>query len=87
MKDSGLVAVPLTGKRLPDRQVFVKVLHGTLLSEVSCCVPITSQDPLGGEQPLQANRTPGVDASRADTNLRSWKESQQKGIVTECAVV
>lgn len=42
VKVSGLVAVPVSRKRLPDRQVFMKVLHCTVLREVSCCVPVTS---------------------------------------------
>lgn len=71
VKVSGLVAVPLPSKRLPDRQVFMEVLHGTVLREVGCCVPVTSQDPLGGEQPLEANRAPGMDTSRANTYLCS----------------
>lgn len=71
MDVSGLVAVPLPSKSLRDRKVFMKVLHGTLLREVGRYVPITSQDPLGGEQPLQADRAPGVDASRAYTYLCS----------------
>lgn len=68
---SSLVAVPQPCKRLPDRLVFMEVLHCTILREVSYCVPVTSQDPLGGEQPLQAHRAPGMDTSRANTYLCS----------------
>lgn len=71
MKVSGLVAVSLPSRRLPDGQVFMEVLHGTMLREVGCCVPGTSQDPLGGEQSLQAHRAPGMDTSCANAYLCS----------------
>lgn len=73
------VAISATGQWLPDRQVFMKVLHGPVLGEVSSRVTVTSQDPLGGEQPLQADRAPGVDTSCADAYLRSYQPKRQQG--------
>lgn len=77
-KVSGLVAVPLSSHRLPNRQVLMEELHGTVLREVCCGVRVASEDPLGGEQPLQAHRAPSVDAGRADADLRSWRQSQKE---------
>lgn len=70
---SGPAAVSLSGERLPYRQLFMKVRHGAVISEVCRCVPITSEDPFGGEESLQADRTTGVDASCADTNFCPFK--------------
>lgn len=77
-KVSGLVAVPLSSHRLPNRQVLMEELHGTALREVCCSVRGASEDPLGGEQPLQAHRASRVDAGRADADLRSWRQSQKQ---------
>ena len=76
----GLVAVSLSGQRLPNRQVFMEVFHGAVLREIRRCVPITSQDPLGGEQPLQAHRSSGMNTRCAYTNLCSWRQSQGKKV-------
>lgn len=56
---------------LPNRLVFMEVLHATMLREVSYCVAITSQDPLGGEKPVQTHRAPGMDPRCANTDLCS----------------
>lgn len=53
-------------------------LHGTALREVCCSVRVASEDPLGGEQPLQAHWAPRMDAGRADADLRSWRQSQKQ---------
>lgn len=73
VKLSGLVSVFLSSERLPQRQVFMKICHCAVIREIRRRVPITSQDPLGGEQSLQAHWTAGMDASRANANFSSCK--------------
>jgi len=83
---SGLVAAPLLGERLHDGQVFMEVLHGAPFREVRRCVPVPSQDPLGGEQPLQPDGASGVDTPSADADLCSWRQRRQGRRSNTCAV-
>lgn len=74
VKVSALVSVFLSSERLPYRQDFMKVRHCAVIREVRHCVPVTSKDPLGGEQSLQAHWTAGVDTSCTDTNFCPFKK-------------
>lgn len=73
VKVSALVTVFLSSEKLPYRQDFMKVRHCAVIREVRHRVPVTSKDPLGGEQSLQAHWTAGVDTSCTDTNFCPFK--------------
>lgn len=70
---AGQVAVSLSSQRLSDRQALMKECHFAVISEVCRCVSVASEDPFGGEESLQADRTAGVDASCANTNFCPFK--------------
>lgn len=59
----------LSGLWLCDWQILVEVLHGALFREVCSGVAVSSQDPLSGEETLQAHGTPGMDTSCTDAHL------------------
>jgi len=63
----------LTEALLGDGDVLVKVLHAALLREVGHSVPGASEDPLGGQKPLQAHRASGMDPCRTDADLSSCR--------------
>lgn len=86
IKVSGLAAVSLSSERLPYRQVLMKVRHCAMISEVCRCVPVTSKDPFGGEESLQADWTTGMDASCADTDFCPFKRESVVNLIKNCLI-
>ena len=75
-----LVAGPLPVEGVCHGEVLVEELHAALLREVCRRVPVPSQDPLGGEQPLQTHRPAGMDTGSTDANLRTWGAGRAQDI-------
>ena len=71
-------------RKFPAVVDSVEILQGELLvkvaevavGEVAGGLTRGLQDPLGGQQALDAHRPSGVDSRRADAHLRPWNTNQ-----------
>lgn len=75
-KVSSTQLLPFLGWARP--QILVEKLHGARLAEIGGRVAFPPEDPLGGEQPLQAHGAAGVDARRAEAHLWSCAHKKKK---------